>query len=90
MSGTFAIIVGSGFDAFTASGEVKHVTTRFGEPSAPVRCVDFEGSELRTSVGLSAKWFSVIGPIEFSYANPINDQSGDDTRNFQFALGAAF
>jgi outer membrane protein insertion porin family len=41
-------------------------------------------------VGLSAKWFSFIGPIEFSYAWPLNDQPGDDTREFQFALGASF
>jgi 5'-methylthioinosine phosphorylase len=46
MSGKFAIIVGSGFDAFAASDDVHHVTTRFGEPSAPVRCVEFEGSEV--------------------------------------------
>ena len=50
----------------------------------------FSTQALRQSVGLSAKWFSVIGPLEFSYAVPINDQSGDDTRNFQFALGASF
>jgi outer membrane protein insertion porin family len=51
---------------------------------------EFEVEELRQSVGLSAKWFSFIGPIEFSYAWPINDQPGDDTREFQFALGASF
>ncbi|MEM7563007.1 MAG: outer membrane protein assembly factor BamA [Pseudomonadota bacterium] len=51
---------------------------------------DFEADELRQSVGLSAKWFSIIGPIEFSYAFPLNDESEDDTQNFQFALGAAF
>jgi len=51
---------------------------------------DFESSELRTSVGVSAKWFSVIGPLEFSYAEPLNDVPGDDTRNFQFSLGASF
>jgi outer membrane protein insertion porin family len=51
---------------------------------------EFETDELRQSVGLSAKWFSFIGPIEFSYAWPINDQSEDDTREFQFALGASF
>lgn len=50
----------------------------------------YETDELRQSVGISAKWFSFIGPIEFSYAFPVNDQSGDDTRNFQFSLGAAF
>ncbi len=50
----------------------------------------FTVDELRASVGLSAKWFSVIGPLEFSYAVPFNDQPGDEITNFQFALGAAF
>ena len=51
---------------------------------------DFETSELRQSVGVSAKWFSVIGPIEFSYAFPLNDEDGDDVQEFQFSLGASF
>jgi len=51
---------------------------------------DYDSDELRQSVGVSAKWFSVIGPLEFSYAFPINDEPGDDIRNFQFALGASF
>jgi outer membrane protein insertion porin family len=50
----------------------------------------YEFDELRQSVGISAKWFSVIGPIEFSYAFPLNDEPGDETENFQFALGATF
>ncbi len=50
----------------------------------------YDTDELRQSVGLSAKWFSVIGPIEFSYAFPINDEPGDDTQEFQFSLGAVF
>jgi len=47
-------------------------------------------SQLSSSYGVSAKWFSPIGPIEFSYANPINPSSNDSTRNFQFTLGARF
>ena len=50
----------------------------------------FDSGELRTSVGVSAKWFSVIGPLEFSYAEPLNNSLDDDIRNFQFSLGAAF
>ena len=46
MSQRFAIIIGSGFDAFADSGDTRQVTTRYGEPSAPVRAVDFEGSEV--------------------------------------------
>ena len=51
---------------------------------------DYETKELRQAVGISAKWFSVIGPLEFSYAFPLNDESGDDTQPFQFSLGASF
>ena len=46
MSGKFSIIAGSGFDAFASSGDVRQVTTRFGEPSAPVRSIEFEGFEV--------------------------------------------
>jgi len=51
---------------------------------------NYETSELRQSVGISAKWFSFIGPLEFSYAWPLNDESEDKVQNFQFALGATF
>jgi outer membrane protein insertion porin family len=51
---------------------------------------DFETRELRQSVGISAKWFSFIGPLEFSYAWPLNDEDDDEVENFQFALGANF
>jgi outer membrane protein insertion porin family len=50
----------------------------------------YDSSELRQSTGVSAKWFSFIGPIEFSYAFPLNDEPDDDVQNFQFALGAVF
>ena len=50
----------------------------------------YDSGELRQSTGVSAKWFSFIGPIEFSYAFPLNDESDDDIQNFQFALGAVF
>ena len=51
---------------------------------------NYDTDELRQSVGISAKWFSFVGPLEFSYAWPINDKADDDVQNFQFALGATF
>lgn len=51
---------------------------------------DYETDELRQSVGVSAKWLSFIGPLEFSYAFPLNDEDDDDVQEFQFALGAQF
>ena len=43
MSVRFAIIVGSGFDAFGDSGEVHVLNTRFGAPSAAIRQTDING-----------------------------------------------
>jgi outer membrane protein insertion porin family len=51
---------------------------------------DYDTDELRQSVGISAKWLSFIGPLEFSYAFPLNDEDEDDIQEFQFALGASF
>ncbi len=50
----------------------------------------FESEELKASVGVALNWFSPIGPLIFSYAEPINDESGDDLETFQFSLGFAF
>lgn len=51
---------------------------------------DFEADELRTSYGLAAKWFSPIGPLVFSLAEPLNEKVGDDIRRFEFSLGRLF
>ena len=50
----------------------------------------YDTDALRSSVGISAKWFTAVGPIELSYAWPIDDESNDKTKNFQFSLGAPF
>lgn len=50
----------------------------------------FQLDQLRSSVGLSMVWISPIGPLRFSYAETLNDVSGDDLRAFQFSIGAAF
>lgn len=42
MSEQFAIMVGSGFDAFAGVGESHEHSTRFGQPSAPIQRVMFD------------------------------------------------
>lgn len=44
MTVQFGIIVGSGFDALADEGEIHRVTTRFGEPSSPVRLRHFDAT----------------------------------------------
>ena len=50
--------------------------------------VDF--GDLRYSVGVGLSWLTPVGPLTFSVAEPLNDESGDDTQFFQFSLGQTF
>lgn len=44
----------------------------------------------RFSRGLALTWISPMGPLKFSYAWPINEQSGDRLQRLQFTLGQIF
>jgi outer membrane protein insertion porin family len=45
---------------------------------------------LRYSTGVGVTWFSPAGPIQISWAKPLNAQSQDKLQNFQFSLGGMF
>ncbi|MFO7581097.1 outer membrane protein assembly factor BamA [Guyparkeria sp.] len=51
---------------------------------------DFDTGTLRQSAGVALSWISPVGPLIFSYAQPLNDEAGDRTQNFQFSIGASF
>nr|WP_018918252.1 outer membrane protein assembly factor BamA [Halomonas zhanjiangensis] len=46
--------------------------------------------DLRYSVGVGLAWLTPVGPLTFSIAEPLNDESGDDKQFFQFSLGQTF
>jgi outer membrane protein insertion porin family len=48
----------------------------------------FDKDELRYSIGLSLTWKSIMGPLEFVIAKPINSKSSDTTRTFDFTISA--
>jgi outer membrane protein insertion porin family len=50
----------------------------------------FADEGLRMSVGLTAAWISPLGPLKFSYGQPINEQSNDKLQKFQFQMGTTF
>lgn len=50
----------------------------------------FDQSQLRSSVGLSFIWLAPIGPLQFSWARPVETQSGDNIERFQFSIGSFF
>jgi len=47
-------------------------------------------SKIRSSVGLAVDYFSPVGPINFSFAQPVSKTSTDVTETFRFQIGTTF
>lgn len=47
-------------------------------------------SKIRSSIGFGFTWTSPLGPIGFSYAEPISKSSTDKIEKFNFRLGSIF
>jgi outer membrane protein insertion porin family len=47
-------------------------------------------SDLRASAGIGLSWISPMGPLRFSYATPIRQQTGDKIQKLQFQIGTSF
>jgi outer membrane protein insertion porin family len=45
---------------------------------------------MRYAAGIAFNWYSPIGPISISYAQPLNEEPGDKTEAVQFTLGQPF
>jgi outer membrane protein insertion porin family len=46
--------------------------------------------DVRISVGIAVSWDSPVGPLRFSFANPVKKRPGDQIERFQFQLGKIF
>lgn len=44
----------------------------------------------RYSAGIGLSWQSPMGPLEISWAKPINSKPGDEKQQFQFQIGTSF
>ena len=49
-----------------------------------------ENSKIRSSLGIGIDWYTLIGPINFSFAHPISKHDNDKTETFRFNLGTTF
>lgn len=49
-----------------------------------------DASKIRSSTGLAIDWYTPIGPLNFSFSQPITKSSGDRTETFRFNLGTTF
>mgnify|MGYP005993189253 CR=1 FL=1 len=56
--------------------------------------VDYDSSldddKVRSSIGLAVDWFTPIGPLNFSLAQPLSKSNNDKTESFRFNLGTTF
>ena len=56
--------------------------------------VDYNSSlddnKIKSSIGLGLDWYSPLGPMNFSVAQPITKSSNDITETFRFNLGTTF
>ena len=51
---------------------------------------EVSAGDLRFAAGLGLIYYSPVGPLTMSVAEPLNAESGDDTQFFQFTIGAFF
>ncbi|MFC4274231.1 outer membrane protein assembly factor BamA [Achromobacter aloeverae] len=74
---------------FTDAGQVKAgsgMTCTAGKASDPVT----DPCGWRFSAGIGLSWQSPLGPLQLSYARPLNQKPGDDSQSFQFQIGTGF
>ena len=49
-----------------------------------------ESNVIRSTTGVAVDWFTPIGPLSFSIAQPVSKASTDKLESFQFNLGTTF
>ena len=49
-----------------------------------------ESNKLRSSTGIAVDWYTIVGPLSFSYSIPISKADTDIEENFRFQIGTTF
>ena len=49
-----------------------------------------DSNTIRSSTGLGVDWWTPIGPLSFTFAQPLSKASTDKTQTFQFNIGTTF
>ena len=51
---------------------------------------DIDSNKLRSSTGIAFDWLTPVGPLTFSFSQPITKASSDETETFRFDIGTTF
>ena len=49
-----------------------------------------DSDDIRSSIGIALDWATAVGPLTFSFAQPLSKATGDVTETFRFNLGTTF
>jgi len=49
-----------------------------------------ESNKIRSSTGIAVDWYTIVGPLSFSYSIPISKADTDIEENFRFQIGTTF
>ena len=49
-----------------------------------------DGSKIRSSIGIGIDWYTVVGPINFTFAEALSKSDTDITETFRFNIGTTF
>ncbi len=49
-----------------------------------------DGNKVRSSIGLAIDWFTIIGPMTFSFTEALSKTDSDITESFRFNIGTSF
>ena len=49
-----------------------------------------DSNKIRSSIGIGIDWFSVIGPMSFTFSESLSKESTDITETFRFNIGTTF
>ena len=75
--------------------DVQNADVRFFVDVANVWGVDYndsigESNKIRSSTGIGVDWWTPLGPLTFSVAQPITKANTDKTETFRFRIGTTF
>ncbi len=95
VGGNFATALNFGTTLPGLLSNLEDVDFSFFVDAANVWGVDYNSSldnnsKIRSSTGLAVDWFTPIGPLSFSLAQPITKASSDVTETLRFDIGTTF
>ena len=77
------------------AGNMENVDLKLFFDAGNVWGVDYSNSigdsnKIRSATGISVDWLTPVGPLNFSFSQPISKASTDKTEGFRFQIGTSF